>query len=91
MVKILFLVKKGQKGRHGWVKSEHVLWIQEYFWSEKSFESKKKLGLKIVLGPIWVQQNFGSKIILGQEKFWTKKFSVQKISDLTCLNDPISA
>ena len=29
MVKILFLVKNGQKGRHGCVKSEHVLWDQK--------------------------------------------------------------
>ena len=29
MVKILFLVKNGQKTRHGCVKSEHVLYVTE--------------------------------------------------------------
>ena len=28
MVKILFLVKNGQKGCHGCVKSEHVLYVE---------------------------------------------------------------
>ena len=41
MVKILFLVKNGQKGRHGCAKSEHVLSALKPFALAKRFECNK--------------------------------------------------
>ena len=60
MVKILLLVKNGQKTRHGCVKSEHVLW--------KEMLIRKKLRVKTYLKTEKIVKQAGAELGQAQLK-----------------------